>query len=144
MQQVLKTVPFTVSRVHGTEQEADHWAQSFVQPFALSKAPLLRAGMMEIGADRHLLAIDMHHIIADGVTLSIFINEFSKLYDAADLPPLKIQYKDFAVWQHVRMKNEAYRKKKHTGWSSYPGNCRCCNCLPINRVLRSKALRAMR
>ncbi|WP_197196800.1 non-ribosomal peptide synthetase [Bacillus sonorensis] len=112
VQQVLKTVPFTVSRVHGTEQEADHWAQSFVQPFALSKAPLLRAGMMEIGADRHLLAIDMHHIIADGVTLSIFINEFSKLYDAADLPPLKIQYKDFAVWQHVRMKNEAYRKKE--------------------------------
>ncbi|WP_270572258.1 non-ribosomal peptide synthetase [Bacillus glycinifermentans] len=112
VQQVMKKAPLAVAYAGGTEEEAEQWAQSFVQPFDLRTAPLLRVGVMTISAVRHLLAIDMHHIIADGVTISNFINEFSRLYDGAVLDPLKIQYKDFAVWQNARMESEAYRKKE--------------------------------
>ncbi|MCY9614637.1 condensation domain-containing protein, partial [Paenibacillus thiaminolyticus] len=42
---------------------------------------------------------DMHHIISDGTSISILVDEFAKLYAGAALEPLKLQYKDYAVWQ---------------------------------------------
>ncbi|WP_412095652.1 condensation domain-containing protein, partial [Bacillus haynesii] len=41
----------------------------------------------------------MHHIISDGVSVGTLIREFSELYDNRTLDPLRIQYKDYAVWQ---------------------------------------------
>lgn len=70
---------------------------------------------MKVTAERHLLAIDLHHIIADGMTLNIFIQEFNALYHEIELAPLAIQYKDFAVWQHMRMESEAYSNQE-TYW----------------------------
>ncbi|WP_270572260.1 non-ribosomal peptide synthetase [Bacillus glycinifermentans] len=110
VQQIEEKVPFTVSYTGGTEEEARRWADTFVQPFDLHLAPLFRAAVMTISPDRHLLAIDMHHIIADGVTMNIFISEFNAFYQGAELTPLRIQYKDFAVWQASRLKKESYLK----------------------------------
>ncbi|MDQ1352816.1 MAG: hypothetical protein QG657_3122, partial [Acidobacteriota bacterium] len=73
--------------------------KSFIQPFDLSQAPLLRVGLMEIEERRHILIVDMHHIISDGVSLDIFTREFVALYAGMELPPLKIQYKDYCEWQ---------------------------------------------
>lgn len=74
---------------------------AFVRPFNLSKAPLLRVGLDRLGEDRHLFLLDMHHIISDGVSLSLLIEEFTALYRGEEaLPELRIQYKDFAVWQN--------------------------------------------
>ncbi|ATH92008.1 non-ribosomal peptide synthetase [Bacillus glycinifermentans] len=112
VQQVLERVSFDVSYVNEINGDAERWMQSFVQPFDLSKAPLLRVGVMSLGDERHLLAVDMHHIISDGVTASLFINEFSRLYRGEKLAPLSIQYKDFAVWQNARLESEAYRKQE--------------------------------
>ncbi|MEC0494840.1 non-ribosomal peptide synthetase [Bacillus glycinifermentans] len=112
VQQVLQDVPFTVSFTNGTEGEAEHWAQSFIQPFDLHEAPLLRVKVMSLSDERHLLAIDLHHIIADGVTVNLLIRELLALYQEKELAPLPFQYKDFAVWQNARMKNEAYAKQE--------------------------------
>ncbi|MCY7858962.1 amino acid adenylation domain-containing protein [Bacillus sonorensis] len=112
VQQIEEDVSFTVCSANGTEEEAGQWVQSFVQPFDLSAAPLLRVGVMRLSEETHLLAIDMHHIICDGVAISILVNEFNELYHGAELPPLRIQYKDFAVWQNERRKSEAYKKQE--------------------------------
>lgn len=112
VQQIEEDVSFTVCSANGTEEEAGQWVQSFVEPFDLSAAPLLRVGVMRLSEETHLLAIDMHHIICDGVAISILVNEFNELYHGAELPPLRIQYKDFAVWQNERRKSEAYKKQE--------------------------------
>lgn len=71
-QHIHSEVPFTLSE----ETSAD----GFVRPFDLSQAPLFRAGLVRVGNEKHLLLVDMHHIISDGVSVQLFIREFTELY----------------------------------------------------------------
>ncbi|MCP5049418.1 MAG: amino acid adenylation domain-containing protein, partial [bacterium] len=77
---------------------------NFIRPFDLSIAPLLRIGLSEISNEAHLLMFDMHHIISDGVSMSILVDEFMAFYKnkGSDLPPLNLRYKDYALWQNNR------------------------------------------
>ncbi|MBW4609145.1 MAG: amino acid adenylation domain-containing protein [Hassallia sp. WJT32-NPBG1] len=75
------------------------------QPFDLSKGPLLRASLLKLAETEHILLFTMHHIVSDGWSLGVIIQEIVPLYtafatgEAAILPDLPIQYADFAVWQ---------------------------------------------
>lgn len=75
------------------------------QPFNLQQAPLFRFSLLRLGEEEHILAFTVHHIIADGWSLGLLVEEFAALYTArigqvaAALPALPIQYADFAVWQ---------------------------------------------
>ncbi|KWV68491.1 non-ribosomal peptide synthetase [Pseudomonas paracarnis] len=74
-------------------------------PFDLEKGPLLRVTLVRLGDEEHQLLVTLHHIIADGWSLNILIDEFSRLYAAAaqgqplELPPLTLQYADYGNWQ---------------------------------------------
>ena len=74
-------------------------------PFDLEKGPLLRVTLVRLGDEEHQLLVTLHHIIADGWSLNILIDEFSRLYAAAaqgqslELPPLALQYADYGSWQ---------------------------------------------
>ncbi|NJP19714.1 MAG: amino acid adenylation domain-containing protein [Hydrococcus sp. CRU_1_1] len=74
-------------------------------PFDLSKAPLLRVTLLRLARNEQILLLTMHHIIADGWSLGVLMYELSTLYRAfcanqpSPLPPLPIQYADFALWQ---------------------------------------------
>jgi len=73
--------------------------------FELTDRPPIRFHLLRLGACDHVLLVNMHHIISDGWSLKIFKQEFPELYRnclkgrAAELPPLPIQYVDYAVWQ---------------------------------------------
>ncbi|MDQ1349715.1 MAG: polyketide synthase PksJ [Acidobacteriota bacterium] len=71
----------------------------FVRPFDLSRAPLLRAAVTEDDNDRHWLMIDIHHIVSDGLSLDILMEELLQLYDSKELLPLEFQYKDYSERQ---------------------------------------------
>jgi amino acid adenylation domain-containing protein len=77
-----------------------HLSSEFIRPFDLYLAPLLRVGLIKIEEKQHLLMVDMHHIITDGVSAGIMVKEFVLLYEGKSLAPLKIQYKDFAEWEN--------------------------------------------
>jgi amino acid adenylation domain-containing protein len=81
-------------------------AQADVQrPFDLAQGPLLRATLVRLADAEHVLLLTMHHIVSDGWSHGVFWRELAVLYDAfadgrpSPLPPLAIQYADFAVWQ---------------------------------------------
>jgi amino acid adenylation domain-containing protein len=82
------------------------------QPFDLAAGPLIRATLIAAGPGRHLFVLNMHHIISDGVTMTILIPELSAAYLAettgvpASLPPPWMEYGDYAVWQLDRMRGE--------------------------------------
>ena len=84
----------------------------FIRPFQLNRAPLLRIGLIKISEDKHVLLIDMHHIISDGMSLNILINEFIELYQGNNLPELRIQYKDYAVWQNEFLKSATLKQQE--------------------------------
>ena len=86
-------------------------------PFDLAKGPLLRARLFELSPDDHVLLLTLHHILADGWSQSILQKELWAAYAAEDqsgdagLPPLNIQYSDFAAWQKEWLASE--ESKEH-------------------------------
>ncbi|MDH6431516.1 acyl carrier protein, partial [Paenibacillus sp. PastH-4] len=96
------------------EAHARALTRNFVRPFALDQAPLLRAELLRLAEDRYWLLWDMHHIVSDGVSMNILLSDFMTAYAGEELPPLRIQYKDYAVWQQGALEvermqtNEAY------------------------------------
>lgn len=84
----------------------------FIRPFDLKEAPLFRAGLARMGEASYLLMIDMHHIIGDGTSMGILGSEFARIYNGEVLEPLRIQYKDFAVWQNGMFKTGKIKKQE--------------------------------
>jgi amino acid adenylation domain-containing protein len=82
------------------EQRAKKCIKSFIRPFDLSKAPLLRVGLAKLSNEEHLFLFDRHHIISDGSSKVILTDNFIRLFEGEKLPPLKIHYKDFSMWQN--------------------------------------------
>ncbi|WP_109514477.1 non-ribosomal peptide synthase/polyketide synthase, partial [Pseudomonas ovata] len=74
-------------------------------PFDLAEGPLLRVQLLKLADHAHVLLLTLHHIVADGWSYNVLIDEFIRLYDAASsgseaaLQPLPIQYRDYALWQ---------------------------------------------
>jgi amino acid adenylation domain-containing protein/non-ribosomal peptide synthase protein (TIGR01720 family) len=90
-------------------------SKDFVTPFDLSRAPLLRAGLIETRDNRHILIVDMHHIISDGVSHEILIDDFISFYRGARMPGLKLRYRDFSAWQNSGKQREKI-KQQETYW----------------------------
>ncbi len=92
--------------------------KDFVKPFDLSVAPLFRAKLIKIDTEKAALFLDMHHIISDGTSLSIFVDELCKLYNNKTLNKLNISYKDFAVWENGKLSSDAF-KEAESYWISH-------------------------
>ncbi|WP_405083110.1 amino acid adenylation domain-containing protein [Paenibacillus chitinolyticus] len=101
-QRIHAAVPFRLIRMEADEAEADGVLQSLFRPFRLDTAPLLRAALLTLGPERHVLFLDMHHIASDGMSAGILLSDLMTLYQGGSLPPLPLQYKDYAVWQESR------------------------------------------
>ena len=116
-QQILPDLPFAIpvvdlsalsfeQQTDQTKQIATHDAQ---QPFDLVHGPLLRASLLKLDENDHILLLTMHHIISDSWSLELLLRELASLYTAfiatqppdteSPLPELPIQYADFSVWQ---------------------------------------------
>ena len=84
-------------------------------PFDLSRGPLIRAKLLSLAADDHVLVLTMHHIVSDGWSMGVFFRELGQLYDAfsedrpSPLAPLTVQYADFADWQRRSIESAAQR-----------------------------------
>jgi non-ribosomal peptide synthetase component F len=80
-----------------------------LESFDLTRGPLVRAAVLKLSAEESILALTMHHIISDGWSLAVLQRELVELYAAfsegrhSPLPPLAIQYADFAWWQRERL-----------------------------------------
>lgn len=106
VQRIHKEVEFKVEYMAVEEDKVSLMARNFVRPFNLGTAPLLRVKLLCTGKEEYVLLFDMHHIISDGVSMEILIKEFVLLYGGRELPPLKIEYKDYAVWQQGLLESE--------------------------------------
>ncbi|MFB5761183.1 amino acid adenylation domain-containing protein [Paenibacillus medicaginis] len=101
----------------GGMQEAavQQLAESFIRPFQLREAPLLRIGVIQLESSKHLLLMDMHHIVSDGTSIGILVQDFIGLYQGAELLPVPVTYKDFAVWQQQQLQSVG-AVRKETFW----------------------------
>jgi amino acid adenylation domain-containing protein len=95
-------------------EAAREWA---ARPFDLSRGPLLRARLLRLREEEHVVLFCMHHIVGDLWSMSVLVREVAALYDAftkgepSPLPELPIQYADFAVWQREWLRGEALEEQ---------------------------------
>ncbi|TGD57484.1 non-ribosomal peptide synthetase [Flavobacterium humi] len=81
-------------------------------PFLLEQAPLLRASLLRVAENNHVFSLSMHHIIGDGWSIQLLVSQLIQIYNSlvqgeeVQLPELKIQYKDYAVWLNGEMGKE--------------------------------------
>lgn len=83
------------------------------QPFDLAHGPLIRTTLLQLSLTEYILIVNLHHIVTDGWSFNILFTELSEHYKVLinkaplSLPPLPIQYKDFAIWQRQQMQEGA-------------------------------------
>ena len=104
------------------ELEAKRIVRQFLRYFDLSRAPLLRVGMIRTAQESHILMVDMHHIISDGTSLQVAVREFMAFYAGEELPPLRVQYKDFSAWQKNLIASGAIKKQEEYWLNRFKGD----------------------
>ncbi|HEV2734482.1 MAG TPA: condensation domain-containing protein, partial [Longimicrobiaceae bacterium] len=88
-----------------------------LRPFDLARGPLLRARLLRLDGDDHVLCFTLHHVVGDGWSMDVLVREVSALYgalsrgEASPLPPLPVQYADFAVWQRAWLSGETLEEQ---------------------------------
>ncbi|MBW3655690.1 MAG: amino acid adenylation domain-containing protein, partial [Gemmatimonadetes bacterium] len=86
-------------------------------PFDLARGPLVRGQLIRLAGNDHVLVVTMHHIVSDGWSMGIFTRELSALYGAFcggrpdPLPPLPVQYADYAAWQRRWLQGEVLQRQ---------------------------------
>ena len=86
-------------------------------PFDLARGPLLRGRLIRLGPEEHLFLLTQHHIVSDAWSMGVFTRELGALYrafvagDADPLPPLPIQYPDYAAWQREWLQGEVLERQ---------------------------------
>ncbi len=123
---------------------ADEVRRVSATPFDLTRGPLLRLALLRLAADRQVLVVVMHHIVSDGWSLRVLIDEFVAQYRARVeggvpvLPPLPIQYADYARWQRHWL--EAGEKDRQLAyWAAQLGSAHPVLQLPADRPRRADA-----
>ena len=112
VQKINDNIEFNLKVSNGKFNNIDKILKDFVKPFDLSNAPLFRTELVKLDNNKALLLFDIHHIICDGTSLSILIDELSKLYNSISLENINIDYKDFTLWEKEQLENNNFKESK--------------------------------
>ncbi len=86
------------------------------RPFDLAHGPLIRGHLLRLDDQQHVLLVTMHHLVSDAWSMGVLLKELGTLYAAFlcghpdPLPPLPVQYADYAIWQHKRLGSDAVQR----------------------------------
>ncbi len=110
-----------------------------IEPFDLSRLPLIRVSLFKLRINDHVLIINLHHIIADGLSFVPLLDELDAFYKAfkhrgaADLPELPVQYADFACWQRRELQENPFPEQAEYWRAQMSGRLRPL-ALPYDRA----------
>ena len=108
------------------------------QPFALAQGRLIRARLFCLSDTEHVLCVTQHHIVSDGWSRGVFVREMFALYAAFSqgksdpLPPLSLQYADYALWQRGWLQGETLQRQRDF-WSAQLAGAPALLTLPTDR-----------
>ena len=118
-------------------------------PFDLKRGPLIRARLVRMQEEEHVLLLTQHHIVSDGWSMGILARELGALYGAFSrgkenpLEPLGIQYPDYAAWQREWLRGSGCRSRASTGGRRWRMHRCCWSCRRIVRGRSSRVLPAV-
>ncbi|MBA4536823.1 amino acid adenylation domain-containing protein, partial [Bacillus aquiflavi] len=105
-------INYKIEFLKASERELPIIFSHFIKPFHLESTPLFRVMLIEFEKNKYLFLIDIHHIISDGYSVDLMIEDFVQLYEGKELPELQIQYKDYAAWQNNFLESEKVQRQE--------------------------------
>jgi len=122
VQRVQKEIEFEVKYYEiKSQEEARGIIDTFIQPFDLSQAPLLRSSLIRFDDENCAWLADMHHIISDGTSSAILRRDFLRIIEGEALEPLPLHYKDFSHWQNELFRTGSIREQEKYWLELFPG-----------------------
>ncbi|WP_343781271.1 amino acid adenylation domain-containing protein, partial [Virgibacillus salarius] len=121
VQKINDDIAFNLNFIKKSNIYLETIINDLIQPFDLEEAPLFRGMLLENG-EKSYLFIDLHHIIADGISMNILIKDFIRLYNGSNLSPLQIQYKDFAEWHNKILKSNEIKQQENYWKGQFRGH----------------------
>ncbi|MFN6464051.1 MAG: non-ribosomal peptide synthetase [Nostoc sp. DedVER02] len=112
--------------------------QQAIEPFDLANGALIKTTLLVLSETEHILLVCMHHVVSDGWSMGVFVQELAALYDAyaqgqpSPLAPLPIQYADFAIWQREWLQGNVLQNQL-TYWQQQLANAPSLLSLPTDR-----------
>ena len=106
------SIDFKLTLDNANTNDLNEIYNDFVKPFDLSKAPLFRTKLVKLKNNKMLFLLDMHHIISDGASLGILLQELCDLYNDNELIEKNIDYKDFTIWEKEQFESEEFKSSK--------------------------------
>ncbi|MCG1019617.1 MULTISPECIES: non-ribosomal peptide synthetase [Burkholderiaceae] len=135
-------VPITWHDLRGVPDRearlAQFRAEAAQAPFDLTRGPLMRACGIQLADDEHMVLLVQHHIVSDGWSIEVLVRELNALYRAAcdgqtdPLPPLAIQYPDYAAWQRQWLSGERLKAQSEY-WRTQLADAPVLLALPTDR-----------
>nr|WP_255807511.1 amino acid adenylation domain-containing protein [Cohnella mopanensis] len=112
---------FRIVWVAGDGETPEQLAERLIKPFDLSKPPLLRVAWIEENDGSTRLFLQLHHIIADGLSLGVLLHDLNAILSEKPLEPLSLHYKDYCEWLKDREVNEDNERFWSSRFSDYGG-----------------------
>lgn len=131
VQKIKENISFKLDVLETTNQNIEEIFDEFIKPFDLSVSPLFRAKFIKSNK-LNILLIDMHHIICDGQSSSIFADELCKLYNGENLRKEDIDYIDYSVWENNYSKTQSFDNSKTFWVNSFKNGIPVLN-MPIQK-----------
>lgn len=122
VQIICEDVNFDVEYIETDSSNITNILEKFVRPFDLQRAPLFRIGLIKLAEERHIMVLDINHIISDGISISIIIKDFISIYSGDELQEIPIQYKDYSIWEKEVLRTEDFKKQAEFWLNTYKGN----------------------
>ena len=118
-----KELNFSIDNKDCRGKNAEFVAEEYIKndsykPFDLEQGPLLRVCLLQLSQDQYIFYYNLHHIISDGWSADVLSRDIMQYYKAyvsgvsPDISPLRIQYKDYTVWQLDQLNSDVQKKHK--------------------------------
>lgn len=118
-QKIHQSYKYQIEVIQVVEENLQEKMSELITSFDISKLPLVKLKLLQTAPNDYILFFDIHHIISDGVSISILTQELLDLYQGKDLQKKIIQYKDFANWQNQQYEKDVYKNQEQFWYDQY-------------------------
>ncbi|MBV9494204.1 MAG: amino acid adenylation domain-containing protein [Acidobacteria bacterium] len=127
------SVPLVRANAASDDEALQIASASIAASFDLARGPLVRALLVQVSGEHHLLAIAVHHLLIDGWSINVILGELARLYNGEALEPVRLQYADYALWQREWLEGERMdRQVAH--WREHLEGCPSTLDLPADHA----------
>jgi iturin family lipopeptide synthetase B len=109
VQRVHEEIDFKINIIESNTDDEKEVIKSLISSYDLKQLPLFRVFLINMKNGKQMIMIDIHHIISDGVSIEIMVEELVKIYNGMPTKDLEIQYKDFSVWQEKYLSSDSIK-----------------------------------